>query len=576
MAGTISTLGIGSGIDLQGMLEQLREIDQQVVDAKNDKIKGFQDQLAEFTTVNNKLLTLKSEALDLSLSSNFLGRTVTSSDETVATATVADGAVEQSALLDVTRLAAKSSWLSAAGAASSDSSVYVPVSAETTTGVAVADIDTTVVAHAGETMTITFGGEDQIILNVDVDMTMNALVTAINEHVDNIGAGDNERLVTAETYDVEGETFLRIRSDVAAGTGESNRVAVSEEFADIDFAAPDTTLFLQVGDGDPVSIAIAADTTLTELAALINDAEDNPGVTAAVINDGDATTPYRLSLQSNTFGEDGRVTFLTQLADMTMDEQQGAEGASLNAQFSVDGINYQRQSNSFSDVISGVTITLESEGNSTITVSNNNTSIKDMITGLVSAYNNAVQEVRTNSSYDTETGKFGTLFGTTLRDLPNTLRNLMTSTVRADETGTVTTLFDLGLEFNRDGTISLNEETVDAALADYPDAVSVFFLGDSDRDIQGFADMINERMRTFTGAEGQIEGEKQSAQDRITETELKVAAENERLDKKYELMTKQFIELDRYMKQMTSLSDYLVSQFDSISNAWGAVGGSNN
>jgi flagellar hook-associated protein 2 len=576
MAGTISTLGIGSGIDLQGMLEQLREIDQQVVDAKNDKIKGFQDQLAEFTTVNNKLLTLKSEALDLSLSSNFLGRTVTSSDETVATATVADGAVEQSALLDVTRLAAKSSWLSAAGAASSDSSVYVPVSAETTTGVAVADIDTTVVAHAGETMTITFGGEDQIILNVDVDMTMNALVTAINEHVDNIGAGDNERLVTAETYDVEGETFLRIRSDVAAGTGESNRVAVSEEFADIDFAAPDTTLFLQVGDGDPVSIAIAADTTLTELAALINDAEDNPGVTAAVINDGDATTPYRLSLQSNTFGEDGRVTFLTQLADMTMDEQQGAEGASLNAQFSVDGINYQRQSNSFSDVISGVTITLENEGNSTITVSNNNTSIKDMITGLVSAYNNAVQEVRTNSSYDTETGKFGTLFGTTLRDLPNTLRNLMTSTVRADETGTVTTLFDLGLEFNRDGTISLNEETVDAALADYPDAVSVFFLGDSDRDIQGFADMINERMRTFTGAEGQIEGEKQSAQDRITETELKVAAENERLDKKYELMTKQFIELDRYMKQMTSLSDYLVSQFDSISNAWGAVGGSNN
>ncbi|MCJ7602172.1 MAG: flagellar filament capping protein FliD, partial [Desulfobulbaceae bacterium] len=94
-----------------------------------------------------------------------------------------------------------------------------------------------------------------------------------------------------------------------------------------------------------------------------------------------------------------------------------------------------------------------------------------------------------------------------------------------------------------------------------------FFLGDSDRDIQGFADMINERMRTFTGAAGQIEGEKQSAQDRITETELKVAAENERLDKRYALMTKQFIELDRYMKQMTSISDFLGSQFDSIANA---------
>jgi flagellar hook-associated protein 2 len=573
MAGTISTLGIGSSIDLQGMLEQLREIDQQVVDTKKETIKGYQDQLAEFTTVNNKLLTLKSSALNLSLSSNFMGRAVTSSDETVATAKVADGIAEQSFQLDVTRLAAKSSWLSASGAASSDTSVYVPVSVQSTTGVA--DSGTTVVAHAGESMLIDFGESDQIILNVAGDMTMDDLVTAINTHVDNVGAGDNGRLVTAETYDAGGETFLRIRSDVAAGTGESNRVAVTEDFAAIDFAAPDAAFSFQVGTGDPVAITVAADTTLTQLAALINDAEDNPGVTAKLINDGGAS-PYRLSLTSDTIGEDGRITFISELDDLDMAEQQGAGGASLNSQFAVDGINYQRKTNSFSDVLSGVTITLAGDGTSTITVSNNNASVKDLIKGLVTAYNDAVQEVRTNSSYDAETGEFGSLFGTTLRGLPNTLRNLMTATFNGDATGTVTTLFDLGLEFNRDGTISLNEETVDAALADNPDAVSAFFLGDSDRDIQGFADMVNERMRTMTGIEGQIDGEKQSAQGRITEIEAKVAAENARLDKKYELMTKQFIELDRYMNQMTSLSSYLVSQFDSISNAWGGSGGSRN
>ncbi|MCK9294044.1 MAG: flagellar filament capping protein FliD [Desulfobulbaceae bacterium] len=573
MAGTISTLGIGSSIDLQGMLEQLREIDQQVVDTKKDTIKGFQNQLAEFTTVNNKLLTLKSSALNLSLSSNFLGRGVASSDETVATATVVDGVAEQSFQLDVTRLAAKSSWLSASGAATADTSVYVPVSVQSTTGVA--DSGTTLVAHAGESMVIDFGESDQIILNVAGDMTMDDLVTAINTHVDNVGAGDNGRLVTAETYDAGGETFLRIRSDLAAGTGESNRVAVNEDFAAVDFAAPDTTFSFQVGAGDPVAITVAADTTLTGLAALINDAADNPGVTATLINDGDAATPYRLSLQSHTIGEDGRITFLTQLADMALAEQQGAGGASLNSQFAVDGINYQRKTNSFSDVLAGVTITLAGDGTSTITVSNNNASVKDMIKGLVTAYNDAVQEVRTNSSYDAETGEFGSLFGTTLRDLPNTLSNLMTATFNGDSTGTVTTLFDLGLEFNRDGTISLNEETVDAALADNPDAVSAFFLGDSDRDMQGFADMVNEQMRTMTSSQGQIDGEKQSAQDRITEIEAKVASENARLDKKYELMTKQFIELDRYMNQMTSLSNYLGSQFDSISNAWGGSGGSN-
>jgi len=471
----------------------------------------------------------------------------------------------------VTRLAAKSSWLSASGAATADSSVSVPVSAESTTGVA--DSASTVVAHAGESMLITFGASDQIILDVAGDMTMDDLVTAINTHVDNVGAGDNGRLVTAETYDAGGETFLRIRSDVAAGTGEDNRVAVNEDFAGIDFSAPDTTFSFQVGTGDPVAISVAADTTLTQLAALINGAGDNPGVTATVINDGDAATPYRLSLLANTIGEDGRITFVTQLADMTLDEQQGAAGESLNAQFSLDGINYQRKSNTFSDIIPGVTIALENEGKTSITVGNNNANIKDLINGLVTAYNDAAQELETNSSYDAGTGKFGSLFGTTLRDLPNTLRDLMTSMVKGDATGKITTLFDLGLEFNRDGSISLAEETLDAALADQPDALSAFFIGDSDRDIQGFADLVNERMRTLTSSQGQIDGEKQSAQDRIREIEANVAAENARLDRKYELMTKQFIELDRYMNQMTSLSDYLAGQFDSLSNSWGAVGG---
>lgn len=566
MAGTISTLGIGSGIELQDMLDQLREIDQQNVTRKESQVTELENQLNEFTTVNNKLLTLKTAALNLSLESNFIGRTVTSTDEDVATATVSAGATEQSIALDVTQLAAKSSWLSAAGAASAETSVYVPVSQETTTGVADPAVD--VVAHSGESMVITFGGTDLITIDAAADMTMNDLVSAINTHVDNVGAGDNGRLVTAETYVVEGETFLRIRSDVAAGTGESNRVAVNENFVDFDFAAPDATFSYQVGDGDAVSVAVAADTTLTQLAALINDATDNGGVTAEVINDGGAS-PYRLSLKSDTLGEDGRVTLVTQLADLAMAEQQGAGGASLNAQFSIDGINYQRQSNSFNDVMTGVTLTLKDAGTATVTVGNNNEGIKEMIQSLVSDYNAAVQEVRDKSGYDSEKEEFGLLAGTTLRDLPFTLRNLMSSTVRADESGQVTTLFALGMEFNRDGTITLDEEMLDAVLADNPDSISAFFLGDADNNITGFADTVNDALRSITGTEGQIDGEKKSAQARIDALEFKIEAENDRLDRKYTILAKQFAELDRYMNEMTNLSSYLSNQFDSITSSWG-------
>ncbi len=567
MAGAITTLGIGSGIDLQGMLEQLREIDQQVVTRKENEITTLGNQLNQFTMVNNKLLTMKRAALDLSLQGSFLGRTVASSDETVATTgTVVDGTVAQSLSLDITRLAAKSSWLSATGTADSTASVYVPVSQESTAGVADAGVD--IVAQAGESMTITFGDGNEIALSIATNMTMDDLVSAINSHADNVGAGDNGRLVTAETYTVDGEDFLRIRSDVADGTGEDNRVMISEDMADFDFAAPEKTLFYQVGDGDTVSVTVAADISITGLAALINDADDNPGVTAAVINDGDAIAPYRLSLRSNSTGEDGRISFLSQLADMAMEEQQGAEEASLNAQFSVDGINYQRQTNSVTDVVSGLTINLEGAGEVTITISKNVDQTKEMIQALVTAYNEAVQEINASINYDSETEQFGILSGTTVRDLPSTLQGLMTSFVYADEDENITSLFGLGLEFNRDGSISLDEEMLDAAIADNPDGVSAFFLGDIDSDIEGFADKVNDRLRSLTSFTGQIAGEKTTAQSRIDDLELKIEQENGRLDKKYELMTKQFIELDRYMNQMTSLSSYLTNQFDSISKSW--------
>ncbi|MEA3546796.1 MAG: flagellar filament capping protein FliD [Thermodesulfobacteriota bacterium] len=570
MAGEITTLGVGSGIDLQGMLEQLREVDQETVSRKENQIIELEEQLNEFTSVNNMLLSLKSAALDLSLSSTYLGRIVTSSDEDVATATVLDGFPAQSASLEVTRLAANSSWLSAEGMASANASVYVPTQQESTTGVV--DSAGDIIAHAGETMTISFAGDSDnpIVINVAADMTMDELVTTINSHADNVGSGDNGRQVTAETYERDGETFLRIRSDDEEGIGEDNRVSISEDFVDIDFAAPDKDLFYQVGDGDTVSVTVAADTTITQLAALINDGEDNPGVTARVINDGDGTNPYRLSLQSDSSGEDGRIAFLSQLADMTMEENQGAEEESLNAQFSIDAIQYQRQSNTVSDVISGVTLSLEETGTATISISDNAVEVKEMVQTLVTAYNDAIQEINEKTSYDSEAGEFGILSGTTVRDLSFSLQSLMTSFVDTDGVGNnITSLFDLGLEFNRDGSISLDEEMLDQAMADNPEGVEAFFLGDSDNDIEGFADKVNTQMRTITAGDGQIAGEKSAAQSRIDDLELKIEGENERLDKKYELLTKQFIELDRYMNQMTSISGFLTSQFDSMANAWG-------
>jgi flagellar hook-associated protein 2 len=322
-----------------------------------------------------------------------------------------------------------------------------------------------------------------------------------------------------------------------------------------------------------VTLDVAADTTLSELAALINDDADNPGVTASVIDDGSGSSSYKLLIQADDTGEDNRISVTTQLDDLAMSEETGAGGASLNSQVTIDGISYQRQGNTISDVLTGVTMTLAATGSATLTVSGSEDDVKSLIEDMVSAYNAATQEIRDNTAYDESTGQFGILAGTSLRDLAFDLQDLMTSTVQADSSGTVTTLFDLGLEFDRDGTITIDQQALDSAVSNHFDQVKAFFLGDDDNGITGLADLVNDRLRTMTGGSGQIEGEKTATNELIADLEDQIERISDRIDRRYDILSKQFVELDRYMSQMTALSDYLTSQFDSITNPGGSSGG---
>jgi flagellar hook-associated protein 2 len=583
MAGSISSVGVGSGLELGSILEQLREIDQEAVTRQADKITTYESQINEFTEVNNQLLALKHEALDLSLESTYLGRSITSSDDKVFTATVLDGNPVQTNTVTVDRIASKSSWLST-GLTDGDTSVYVPTSQESTTGVA--DSATDVVVTTDGTLDLSFGDTPtDISIAVTAGMTMDALITAINS-----GSGG---LVTASPFSSSGETFLRIETATPGGTGEANRVAVTTNDTDLVLASPSQTLVYTLGDSDPISVEVAADTTLSQLVDLINDDENNPGVTASVIDDGSESDPFKLVLQSNEVGLEQEISFLSQLPDITMAlSPDGKSGEDLNAQVTIDGIAYQRQTNSISDIVTGVTFSLQSVGEASFSVVNNNENVKEMVTAMVTAYNDVVAEVRSKSSYDEDTGEFGLLFGTTLRDLPYSLQALMTTTYEGDpekvtrsydsatasvivEDKNIHSMFNLGLAFERDGSITLDEEVLSAALAGNGENVQAFFLGDEEAGVEGFADKVNLSMREFTGYTGMVASEKTAAQQRIDDLSQSIEDQTLRLDKKYDLLAQRFVALDQYMSEMTSISNFLVGQFDSLSNGWGQVGGKN-
>ncbi len=560
--GKVTSLGVGSGFDLQKMLEDFRKIDEAPITGMKNEIATIKKRLAKFDEVNAKLLSIKSNALTLSLQSNFITRSAAVSDEEIASAQVFPGAELHATSIDVKRLASRSSFQTA-GVADAETSVYIPTVQESTSGWA--NAATTPVITANDRLTVTYGtgtGFRAIAVDFTAGMTLNQVVNAINtDSQNNNGAGGT--YVTASTFTgTDGKYHLRIAS-TQPGTSETNRVMIAEQPESFSLRAPDVTFSIGLGDDDPVAVAVAADTTFNELAEQINADDNNPGVTAAIINDGSATAPYRLVLTADNSGEDNRIT----VGGIQMTEVQGAGGASLNAEVSVNGILYQRQTNSnLTDIIQGVSLTLKKTGTADVVVTADTSTIKTEITDMVKSLNELVQSIKADSAYDTDTKEWGILADAySVKSLPNELKSLV-GAIQPNNVG-IKSLFDIGLELNRDGSLTLNEATLNQALNTDPEAVSAFFLGNEETQTKGFADLMNDGLRELTGLNGLMGTEKTYGEQQIARMEQDIGEATDRLDRRYDELSRRFVELDKYIGRMKSESEYLTTVFDSIQSA---------
>ncbi len=679
--GTITSLGIGSSLDLQGILDSLKKADEVSITRKQQEITDLEATRDEFNAINAKLLTMKSSALSLSLSSNFLGRDISVSSSTVMTASVAAGTDIGAYSATVNRLTSKSSFQSN-GFALTTNSVNIPTTQ--TSDTAFADTDTTIVLEEDETMTVTYGtGDDRKIITITGETggsTLDGVIDLINNAAENVG------YVTASNSGSGTENYLQITA-TSGGTGEEHRVMVTAPPDSTAFSAPSKTFAYTMGDSDEISLTVTADTTLTDLAAQINDDENNPGVTATVINTGSGETPYQLKLTADENGESSRIQITGQLTDLTMTEVNGSgytmasdnalsfsspviiraadsntdfifkeddgEGygpeitatiedgvyqtgdelaaavenaieaaseanglskdyivtynagtakleiqeagtldnlailwshasttvaadlgfnatdqtitpssSSLNSSIVVDGIEYQRTSNSgITDVITGATLTLVGTGTTAINITQSTADVKESITTLITTMNDLISEIDANDDYDEDTGTWGSLAKTpSIRGAKDTLLNLMSTDISVNDN--ITTLYDLGFEINDDGSISIDESILDNKITSNFSDIQGFFIGSTaGTGTTGMGDLINDYIKEQTTVNGLIDSESDAVDDRITRLEEQIEFESERLDKRYETMAQQFVQLDSYMREMESMQNYVTQMF---------------
>lgn len=119
---SVTSLGVGSGLDLQGMLTKLMQVEQQPLTLLQNKQASYQSKISALGTLQSSLAALQTAAAGLTPSSTqtatekFSSYSASVADTTIASASAAKGAVAGSYSLEVSSLATAQRLVSPASA----------------------------------------------------------------------------------------------------------------------------------------------------------------------------------------------------------------------------------------------------------------------------------------------------------------------------------------------------------------------------------------------------------------------------------------------------------------------------
>mgnify|MGYP000391390424 CR=1 FL=1 len=329
-----------------------------------------------------------------------------------------------------------------------------------------------------------------------------------------------------------------------------------------------------IGSGT-LDISLGADTfqitidgtnnTLEGIRDAINLASDNPGIAASIINvDGGP----QLVLDSSTNGLVNSVTVaavddnvgdgfdLSRLDSANLIIAQPAQDATFN----LDGQLVTKASNSFSDVITGVTINLKKEEPATmetLSVELDSGTIDVKVKSFVSAYNALTDALKDLSSYDPETKVAGALQGDSmLRGVQSGIRNVLGDSIDNLKYGNIT---ELGITTNEAGHFQLDSTRLAEVMSDDFTAVSELFAGEN-----GVASKLDEILGAYLASDGSINSRESGLKDRIQSVADDRAVLGERLLSIESRYRARFSAMDVLVGQLQNLSTYLGQQLDGL------------
>ncbi len=463
--GSISSLGIGSGLDVTSIISGLMKVEQLPLTALQTKATAIQSTISSFGAVQAAMATFRDAAAALSL---------------------------------------PSTWNASAGTSADPSSVSVVATASAASGNYAVQVQS--LAASQSTVSGTFASGD-------------ALVGAGSLHID-------------------------------LGSWSTGQAAFTPKTGSIG-----------------VDIAVDATDTLATLAGKVNAA--GAGVTASVVND---TSGSRLVFSSSTTGTDNafRITATdggSGLAAFGYDPAGGTTATTLtqgaaNASATINGLSVSSATNTLTNVLDGLTLTLAKVSSSPvqISVAQDAAAVKKSVQTFVDSYNALSTLLSTDLKYDAATSTAGPLQADSAAA---TLQRQLRSMIGGPSTSSTafTTLSQVGLEIQTDGTLKVNDTKLTSALTNTPELKKLFTNVDTaNPSNNGFGIKLRTLGNTVLGGDGLLTARVAGLNSNLARNQKDQDTVSAHIADTQARLQKQYSALDTRMAGISTLSTYITQQ----------------
>lgn len=299
----------------------------------------------------------------------------------------------------------------------------------------------------------------------------------VGEFVSRVNAAD---LSLNASLNPTGDGFRIIDSGNGSGKLTITDAVDGKTAADLGLTGTATTTSLgplgklqTLASAERQTINITATDSIDSIAAKFN--ADSRLATATVVQAGDGT--YSLAIRSNRGGDGGRLAISSTGAGLGVSTTSVGQDGILSVTSEVSGTRQLRSADGvFADVAAGVSVTAKevTADQVSLNVSRDTTTATTNVKAFVEQYNKLTEKLRTLTFYDGNPNTAGLLFGSSeaLR-IESTYTRLISGQISG--AGSIRGFNEVGISFNAEGKMELNETRFTDRLTSNSAAVETFF-----------------------------------------------------------------------------------------------------